>query len=69
MITTLLEWAVERGLNNLIEPGKPWQRFDNVSFNGKLRGECLAVNWVYSRVYANVIIEAWRKHYNLIGPH
>lgn len=66
----LLQWAVDRGLRNLlIEPGKPWQNGTNESFNGKFRDECLAMNWFYSRVHAKVIIEAWRKHYNLVRPH
>ena len=68
--TVLLEWAVERALRNLhIEPGKPWQNGTNESFNGKFRDECLAMNWFHSRAHAKVIIEAWRKHYNLIRPH
>ena len=68
--TVLLEWAVERGLHNLhIEPGKPWQNGTNESFNGKFRDECLAMNWFHSRAHAKVIIETWRKHYNLIRPH
>lgn len=66
----LLEWAVERGLRNLhIEPGKPWQNGANESFNGKFRYECLVMSWFHSRAHAKVIIEVWRKHYNLIGPH
>jgi putative transposase len=66
----LLQWAVHRGLRNLlIEPGKPWQNGTNESFNGKFRDECLAMNWFYSRAHAKVIIEAWRKHYNLVRPH
>lgn len=67
--TILLEWAEERGLHNLhIEPGKPWQNATNKSFNGKFRYECLAMNWFHSRQHAKVIIEVWRKHYNLIRP-
>ena len=66
----LLQWAVDRGLRNLlIEPGKPWQNGTNESFNGKFRDECLAMNWFYSRTHAKVIIETWRKHYNLVRPH
>ena len=66
----LLEWAVERGLPNLyIDRGKPWQNGTNESFNGKFRDEYLAMNWFYSREHAKVIIEIWRKHYNLIAPH
>ena len=29
----------------LIDPGKPWQNGTNESFNGKLRDECLSVEW------------------------
>ena len=68
--TVLLEWAVERGLRNLhIEPGKPWQNGTNETFNGKFRDECLAMNWFHSREHAKVIIERWRRQYNLIRPH
>lgn len=67
--TVLLKLAVERGLRNLhIEPGKPWQNGTNESFNGKFRDECLAMNWFHSREHAKVIIEIWRKHYDLIKP-
>ncbi len=67
--TTLLEWAVEQGLHNLhIEPGKPWQNGTNESFNGKLKDECLAMNWFHSREHAKVIVKVWRKHYNLSRP-
>jgi putative transposase len=66
----LLQWAADRGLRNLlVEPGKPWQNGANESFNGKFRDECLAVNWFYSRAYANFIIETWPKHYNDARPH
>jgi putative transposase len=27
------------------------------------------MNWFHSRVYVKLIIEVWRKHYNLIKPH
>jgi putative transposase len=55
----LLKWAIEKGLRNfLIEPGKPWQNRTNQSFNGKLRGECSAMNWFNSRTHSKVIMEA-----------
>ena len=41
----------------------------HISFNGKLRDECLSLEWFRSRREASVIIEAWRKHYNTVRPH
>jgi putative transposase len=55
--------------NPHIELGKPWQNGANESFNGKFRDECLALNRFHSKANAKVIVEVWRKHYNLIGPH
>jgi putative transposase len=66
----LLQSATDRGLRDLLfEPGKPWQAGTNESFNGKLRDECLDMNWFYSRTYAKVIIETWCKHYNAVRPY
>ena len=53
----------------LIDPGKPWQNANDESFNGKLRDECLSVEWFRSRAEAKVVIEAWRLHLNAIRPH
>ena len=53
----------------LIDPGKPWQNGMLESFNGKLRDECLGMEWFLSRAQAKVVIEAWRKHFNEVRPH
>jgi putative transposase len=42
---------------------------DIESFNGKLRGGCLSVEWFRSRAEAKVVIETWRLHFNAIRPH
>src|SRR5215472_17699804 len=53
----------------LIDPGKPWQNGVAESFNGKLRDECLSLEWFLSRAQAKVVIEAWRSLYNEVRPH
>jgi hypothetical protein len=52
----------------LIEPGKPWQNGVTESFNGKFRDECLSLEWFRSRAEAKIIMEAWRRHYQ-VRPH
>ena len=57
------KWAARESLDlALIEPGKPWQNGLNESFNGKLRDECLSMEWVRCRAEARVVIEEWRRH-------
>jgi len=66
----ILRWlADERIETALIDPGKPWQNGSNESFNGKLRDECLGMQWFKNRVDAKVLIEAWRREYNEVRPH
>jgi putative transposase len=66
----LLEWLAETGIETaLIDPGKPWQNGADESFNGKLRDECLSLEWFRSRAEARVVIENWRRHYNAVRPH
>ena len=66
----ILEWlANERIETALIDPGKPWQNGTDESFNGKLRDECLSIEWFRTRVEARVVIETWRCHYNHVRPH
>jgi len=64
------EWLTENGIKPLfIEPGKPWQNGKGESFNGKLRDECLSQEWFSSVKEAQVVIENWRRFYNLERPH
>ncbi len=66
----ILKWIVEAQIEvALIEPGKPWQNGTDESFNGRLRDECLSIEWFRSRLEARVIIEQWRRHYNHVRPH
>ncbi len=66
----ILKWLTESKIHTaLIDPGKPWQNGMNESFNGKFRDECLSLEWFRSREEARVVIETWRRHYNLVRPH
>ena len=63
-------WFAKLGAKTLyIEPGSPWENGYCESFNGKLRDECLSVEWFRSRAEAKVVIETWRLHFNAIRPH
>jgi putative transposase len=64
------EWAYRRGvILNFIRPGKPIENALVESFNGRLRDECLNINWFISLKQAREIIEEWREDYNQVRPH
>ncbi|OLE52248.1 MAG: hypothetical protein AUG51_19035 [Acidobacteria bacterium 13_1_20CM_3_53_8] len=64
------EWLKQKGVETLyIEPGSPWQNAFGESFNGRLRDECLNVEWFKNLQEAIVIVETWRRHYNKERPH
>lgn len=66
----ILDWISRAGIGtSLSDPGKPWQNGADESFNGKFRDECLSLEWFRSRREAVAVIEAWRRHYNLVRPH
>ena len=66
----ILDWIVTSGINTATsDPGKPWQNGTDESCNGKLRDECLSMEWFRSREEAKVVIETWRRHYNAVRPH
>jgi IS30 family transposase len=52
-----------------IERGSPWENGYVESFNGKRRDELLRGEIFYSLREAEVLIEAWRHHYNTARPH
>jgi putative transposase len=68
--TRVKEWLKQRGIQTLyIEPGSPWQNARGESFNGRLRDECLNVEWFRNLREARAVIETWRRHYNEARPH
>ena len=52
-----------------IAPGSPWQNGYGESFNGRLRDECLNLEWFHNVAEARVVIERWRRQYNEDRPH
>lgn len=68
--TTLRDWIAAVGSQTAyIEPGSPWENGYCESFNSKLRDELLNGEIFFSLAEAQVIIEAWRRHFNAIRPH
>jgi putative transposase len=68
--TAVLRWLTDSKIETVhIKPGSPWENGTLESFNGKLRDECLSMEWFRSRTEAAVVIETWRRHYNRERPH
>jgi putative transposase len=68
--TAVRGWLGRLGVGTLfIEPGSPWGNGYRESFNGKLRDELLDREVFHSLREAQVLIEAWRRHYNTVRPH
>jgi putative transposase len=66
----VLRWLLQAHIDTAcIDPGKPWQNGSNESFNGKLRDECLSMEWFRNRIDAKIVIEDFRRQYNEIRPH
>jgi len=64
------EWAHKNGIKlHFIEPGKPTQNGVIESFNGKMRDECLNLEWFIDLRHARHVIENWRNDYNTFRPH
>ena len=64
----LREWIAAVGAKTAyIEPGSPWENGYCESFNSKLRDELLNGEVFFSLAEAQVLIEAWRRHYNVTG--
>jgi putative transposase len=66
----LREWIAAVGSQTAyIEPGSPWENGFCESFNSKLRDELLNGELFFSLAEAQVVIEAWRQHFNGVRPH
>jgi transposase InsO family protein len=66
----LRHWLNRTGAQTLyIEPGSPWEKGYNESFNGKLRDERLMRDIFYNLREAQVLIERWRLEYNTVRLH
>ena len=63
-------WAIQTGVQLcFIRPGRPVENGFIESFNGRLRDECLNVEWFTSLGEAREKLAAWRDHYNYQRPH
>ncbi len=64
------QWLARQQVQTLyIKPGSPWQNADSESFNGRLRDECLNLEWFRNLQEAKGVIEQWRRYYNEERPH
>ena len=63
-------WAIQTGVQLcFIRPGRPVENGYIESFNGRLRDECLNVEWFTSLDHAATKLAQWRDHYNHQRPH
>jgi putative transposase len=63
-------WAIETGVQLcFIRPGRPVENGFIESFNGRLRDECLNVEWFPTLTSAQEKLAQWRDHYNHRRPH
>ena len=65
-----LRWSSQAQIDAAcIDPRKPWQNGSNESFNGKMRDECLGMQWFKNRIDAKFLIEDFRREFNEVRPH
>jgi len=63
-------WAMNIAIQLcFIRPGRPVENGFIESFNGRLRDECLNVEWFRTLEEARRKLDAWRAHYNQHRPH
>ena len=66
----MLGWAEERKVKLVhIQPGRPMQNGHVESFHGRLRDECLNVNWFRTLNDLRRTLDSWRQEYNCERPH
>jgi transposase InsO family protein len=66
----LRKWIGEIGVKTAsIEKGSPWENGFGESFNARLRDELLNGEIFYTLQEAQIVIEAWRRHFNAVRPH
>jgi len=64
------DWLAQAGCATIfITPGSPWENPYIESFTGKLRTECLNREVFADLAEAQMVIEAWRQHYNTERLH
>ena len=64
------DWIAAVGVKTAyIAPGSPWENGYVESFNGRLRDELLNGEIFTTLREAQIVIEAWRQHYNKVRPH
>ncbi|BBE32384.1 hypothetical protein SmB9_00420 [Sphingosinicella microcystinivorans] len=64
------QWLAKISVKTLyITPGSPWENGCCESFNGSMRDELLNGEIFYTLAEAQILIEAWRRHYNTERPH
>lgn len=63
-------WAMDTSVHLcFVRPGRPAENSYMKSFNGRLRDECLNVEWIRSLNEAREKLTRWRDHYNQCRPH
>lgn len=66
----LRKWIGDIGVKTAyIEKGSPWENGFVESFNARLRDELLNGEIFYTLQEAQIVIEAWRRHFNCVRPH
>ena len=68
MAKAVQEWITAVGAKTAyIAPGSPWENGYVESFNARLRDELLDGEIFYTLREAQIVIESWRRHFNMIG--
>src|SRR2546423_1153022 len=68
--TAVQEWIGAVGAKTAyITPGSPWENGFIESFNARLLDELLDGEIFYTLREAEIVIESWRRHYNMVRPH